>query len=106
MLLQLVLTAVVPQWLFALPAPGQQESSFALQFEPVPDEGALSARALRARRAKEQRALASFENGDIRALRALAPLHRWLHTRHAAYAYPGALEKRGINASDSLAASY
>jgi len=71
-------TEAVFRWVYALDGP-----CCTVEFESVPDIG-IEPEALDARVAKERTSLESFQRISA-GIGALAELHRWLFTEHAAY---------------------
>ena len=80
-------------WAFGL-QPTPAKGHYTLSFEPVDDEGALTAEALRSRRAREESSAAAFLSGPVRALRTLGEAHEWLFLNHSGYSVQGVLAKR------------
>jgi uncharacterized SAM-binding protein YcdF (DUF218 family) len=91
-------TEAIFRWIFGAPP----VAGYSLSFESVPDVG-LERSVLEARRAKERASLASLQP-VIRDHRALAAVHRWLFTEHAAYAV--GLQPKPVEPTDSLIHSY
>lgn len=105
---QMPRTIAIYKWVFSLTAQpgGASAPAYELDFDSVPDRNALPPQVLRARRDKEAAALASFQAGELVRMTRLPQLHAWLHTRHSAYTAHGVLEKKALNRSSSLAATY
>lgn len=92
-------TETIFRWVFGLNAP---EPRYELHFASTPDLG-MSAEVLEARRAKERARLATLEI-LVKEIGSLAELHRWLVTKHSAYAMATAHERE--QARDKLLDSY